>query len=72
MPKVPEEAERQQRLSVLAKLKKTIKQHNKAHPDQALEVIGVGCMDLCPKNGVAGLRHDEPEPAFDPLESGGY
>ena len=36
----------------LAKLKKTIKRHNKEHPDALLHVISVGCMDLCPKAGV--------------------
>ena len=36
----------------LAKLKKTIKRHNKQHPERQLHVINVPCMDLCPKDGV--------------------
>jgi hypothetical protein len=36
----------------LAKLKKTVKRLNKQHPDQSLQVINVGCMDLYPKDGV--------------------
>jgi predicted metal-binding protein len=39
-------------LHALARLKKTIKLHNKEHPGQALHVINVPCMDLCPKDGV--------------------
>lgn len=39
-------------LRALAKLKKTIKRRNKEHPEQALYVINVPCMDLCPKDGV--------------------
>jgi predicted metal-binding protein len=39
-------------LRALAKLKKTVKQHNKAHPAKALHVLNVPCMDLCPKGGV--------------------
>jgi predicted metal-binding protein len=39
-------------LRALAKLKKTVKRHNKEHPDQILHVINVPCMDLCPKDGV--------------------
>ena len=45
-------------LQAMAKLKKTIRQHNKEHPHQLLHVINVGCMDLCPKEGVTvcGVR----------------
>jgi predicted metal-binding protein len=39
-------------LRPLAKLKKTVKRYNKEHPEQALHVINVPCMDLCPKDGV--------------------
>lgn len=39
-------------LYALARVKKTIKQNNKKHPEQALHVINVPCMDLCPKDGV--------------------
>lgn len=40
------------RLRGLAKLKKTVKRHNKEHPDQLLHVMNVPCMDLCPKDAV--------------------
>ena len=36
----------------LAKLKKTVKRHNREHPEQMLHIINVPCMDLCPKDGV--------------------
>ena len=36
----------------LAKLKKTIKRCNKQHPGATLHLIGVPCMDLCPKGAV--------------------
>jgi predicted metal-binding protein len=36
----------------LAQLRKTCKRHNKKHPDQALHIINVPCLDLCPKDGV--------------------
>lgn len=36
----------------LAHLKKTVKQHNREHPERKLHVVGVSCMDLCPKDGV--------------------
>jgi predicted metal-binding protein len=39
-------------LRALAKLKKTIKRHNKEHPDKMLHVINVPCMSMCPKDGV--------------------
>lgn len=39
-------------LQALAKLKKTVKQHNRRHSEQPLHVIQVGCMDLCPGGGV--------------------
>jgi len=38
-------------LRAMAKLKKTMKRHNKEHPDRALHVVNVPCMDLCPKDG---------------------
>ena len=40
------------RLGELAKLKKAVKRFNKAHPEKALGVLQVPCMDLCPKDGV--------------------
>jgi len=43
-------------MRALAKLKKTVKRHNKAHPDAAMHVIGVPCMDLCPKMAVTVCR----------------
>jgi hypothetical protein len=36
----------------LAKLKKTIKRHNKEHPGAGLHLVSVPCMDLCPKGAV--------------------
>jgi predicted metal-binding protein len=36
----------------LVKLKKTIKRQNKENPDNRLHLIGVPCMDLCPKGAV--------------------
>ncbi|WP_263411187.1 hypothetical protein [Terriglobus tenax] len=39
-------------LHALAKLKKTVKRHNKLHPEMELHLVSVGCMDLCPKHGV--------------------
>lgn len=39
-------------MRALAKLKKTVKRHNKEHPEASLHAINVPCMDLCPKNGV--------------------
>lgn len=39
-------------MRALANLKKTIKRRNKEHPETALHIISVPCMDLCPKNGV--------------------
>ncbi len=42
----------QKGLRALAKLKKTIQRLNKEHPERALHVIGVPCMDLCPKGAV--------------------
>jgi predicted metal-binding protein len=50
-----------QPLHALFKMKKTIKRHNKEHPDRALHVLNVPCMDLCPKDGVAIFQ-----PAHDP------
>jgi predicted metal-binding protein len=39
-------------LPALAKLKKTVKKHNKQHPERAIHIINVPCMDMCPKDGV--------------------
>jgi predicted metal-binding protein len=39
-------------MRALAKLKKSIKRRNKAHPEAALHLIGVPCMDMCPKGAV--------------------
>jgi predicted metal-binding protein len=39
-------------MRALAKLKKTIKRHNKEHPDAALHLVSVPCMDLCPKGAI--------------------
>jgi hypothetical protein len=39
-------------LRALAKLKKTVKRHNKEDPSHALHIIDIPCMDLCPKSGV--------------------
>jgi hypothetical protein len=39
-------------MRALARLKKTIKRHNKLHPVVALHLISVPCMDLCPKGAV--------------------
>jgi hypothetical protein len=39
-------------MRALTRLKKTIKRHNKQHPDVALHLISVPCMDLCPKGAV--------------------
>jgi len=39
-------------MRALAKLKKTIKRHNKTHPAPPLRVMNVPCMDLCPKGAV--------------------
>jgi predicted metal-binding protein len=36
----------------LAKLKKAVKRYNKEHADKPLHVVGIPCMDLCPKDGV--------------------
>jgi len=41
-----------QTLRTLAKLKKTVKRHNKEHPNDLLHVINVPCMDLCPRDAV--------------------
>ena len=39
-------------MRALARLKKTIKRHNKQHSAIALHLISVPCMDLCPKGAV--------------------
>lgn len=57
-------------LQPLAKLKKTIKRHNKEHPDHALDVINVPCMDLCPKNGVTVCRPERDSSRLLILRSG--
>jgi predicted metal-binding protein len=43
-------------MRALAKLKKTIKRHNKQHPGAGLHLISVPCMDLCPKGAVTICR----------------
>jgi hypothetical protein len=48
-------------IEALAKLKKTIKRHNRKHPDRALHLIPISCTGLCPKNGVTVCN-----PARDP------
>ena len=50
--KCQKKLKRDEELRGLAKLKKTIKRHNKEHPERLLHVINVPCMDLCPKDGV--------------------
>lgn len=50
--KCQKKLKRDHNLRALAKLKKTVKRHNKEHPDQPLHVINVPCMDLCPKDAV--------------------
>jgi len=44
----------------LAKLKKTVNRRNKTYPDKKLTVIGVSCMDLCPKSGVTVCDPEKP------------
>jgi predicted metal-binding protein len=39
-------------MRALAKLKKTIKRHNKMHSGTELCLISVPCMDMCPKGAV--------------------
>jgi hypothetical protein len=40
-------------MRALAKLKKTIKRHNREHPDVAgLHLLRVPCMDICPKRAI--------------------
>jgi hypothetical protein len=39
-------------LQALAKLKKTVKRHNRKHPERALHLIQIPCTGLCPKNGI--------------------
>ena len=39
-------------LHALSKLKAAVKRRNAEHPGQALHVLNVPCMDLCPKDGV--------------------
>jgi hypothetical protein len=43
-------------LEALAKLKKTIKRHNRKHPERALHLIPIPCTGLCPKNGVTACN----------------
>jgi predicted metal-binding protein len=50
--KCQKKLKRDEDLPGLAKLKKTVKRHNKEHPERLLHVINVPCMDLCPKDGV--------------------
>gem|GEM_PF-1868564 len=39
-------------MRALAKLKKTIKRRNKEHPNAALHLVSVPCLNLCPKRAV--------------------
>src|SRR6202012_2779534 len=39
-------------LEALARLKKTIKRHNRKHPETPLHLVPISCTDLCPKDGV--------------------
>lgn len=39
-------------LEALARLKKTIKRHNRKHPDRAIHLVPISCTGLCPKDGV--------------------
>ncbi len=48
-------------LAALAKLKKSIKRHNKRHPESAIHLVRVPCMDLCPKDAVTVVLPQEPQ-----------
>ena len=39
-------------LEALARLKKTIKRHNRKHPETQLHLVPTACTDFCPKDGV--------------------
>jgi predicted metal-binding protein len=56
-------------LRSLAKLKRTIKRHNKEQPDKLLHIINVPCMDLCPKDGVTVCRPDRDSSSLSILRS---
>ena len=50
--KCQKKLKRNPELRDLARLKKTVKEQNREHPEQRVHVIHVPCMDLCPKRGV--------------------
>jgi hypothetical protein len=58
-------------MGALAKLKKTIKRNNKQHPDSALHIINVPCMDLCPKEAVTICLAAAREPVLSVLRNEG-
>ena len=39
-------------LKALSRLKKTVKRHNRKHPDRVLHIVPISCTGLCPKDGV--------------------
>jgi hypothetical protein len=39
-------------LEALARLKKTVKRHNRRHPETPLHLVPIACTNLCPKDGV--------------------
>jgi predicted metal-binding protein len=47
-------------LAALAKLKKSVKRHNKRHPDAPIHLVRVPCMDLCPKDAVTVVLPQQP------------
>jgi hypothetical protein len=48
-------------LEALARLKKTVKRHNRKHPEAPLHLVPIACTNLCPKDGVTACN-----PAQDP------
>jgi predicted metal-binding protein len=50
--KCQKKLKREPGMRAVAKLKKTIKRHNKEHPGGGLHFISVPCMDMCPKSAV--------------------
>jgi predicted metal-binding protein len=57
--KCQKKLKRRDELKALAKLKKTVKQHNRNFPQTPLHVVNVPCLDLCPKDGVAACLYDQ-------------
>lgn len=39
-------------LAGLAKMRKSAKRFNREHPESQIHLVQVGCMDLCPKDGI--------------------